>query len=405
MPDTKPVVKKHLARTVKFKWSNILQDPRSTINLEWDFDYLMNMIFYSMLTGQRNLRAVEDFSENYHIRVPDTTLYVLLSKIDPEPLRALIAREVKKAFRDHELPKDNFPVRITAIDGKCASISKEIVGHYSQKSDRNGKVQYTNRVLRAAHVSNETTLVLGQREIHGKTNEMNEFIPFINDLLNLYGKTEILDVISVDAGMISQKNADYLIANDLNYIMALKNPQKTLVELGRRLLSDRQKSDKKTIECKNGKKIIRQLYRCKAPVCPSWPHLKQFWRIRQEVWCNGKVTIEERYFITSLCYTKLNNDEILKAIRMHWHIENNANWIFDTAWKEDNSPWCNKAFVFVTLIRILVYNIISRLKTRRLRQKNDRERSWNSILRMISIILIEIKQEHSIKTFVRTCKA
>ena len=55
-------------------------------------------------------------------------------------------------------------------------------------------------------------------------------------------------------------------------------------------------------------------------------------------------------------------------IRMNWGIENNANWIFDTAWKEDNAPWCNNGFKFFTLLRILCYNIISRLKTRRLRK-------------------------------------
>ena len=404
MLNAKPVVKNHLERTAKFKWSEILEDPRSTINKEWDFDYLMNILYYSMLTGQNNLRAVEDFSENYHIRIPDTTLYVLLSKMDGEPLRNLIAKKVKQSLRSHELPKDFFPVRITAIDGKCASISKEPVGAFSQKSDCNGKPQYINRVLRAAHVTNDTKLILGQREIHGKTNEMGEFIPFIDDLLKLYGRTNLLEVISVDAGMISLENANYLIDNGLDYIMALKNPQKKLVELGHELLGYRENCDKETVEHVNGKEVTRKLYRCEAPSLSKWSHLKQFWRIRQEVKCNDKVSIEERYFITSLNYEKLNNTEVIKAIRIHWEIENNANWVFDTVWTEDDSPWCNKAFILVTLLRILVYNIISRLKTRRLRQKNDRERSWKSILQMIVIVLIEMKHEVNIKTFIHACE-
>jgi len=149
MPSAKPVVKKHLERTVKFDWNKILKDPRSTINKEWRFGYLMQVLFYSMLTGQSNLRAVEDFSENYNTRIPDTTLFMLLSKIDGEPLRKLIAQEVKQSLRSHELPKESFPVRITVIDGKCGSISKKPVGQFSQISDSKGKPQYLNRVLRA----------------------------------------------------------------------------------------------------------------------------------------------------------------------------------------------------------------------------------------------------------------
>ena len=405
IPNTKPVVKKHLERIIKFDWSKVLKDPRSLINMKWRFNYLMDMIFYGMLTGQKTLRHVEDFSENYHERISDSTLYVLLSKIDPEPLRRLISKEVKRALHDHELPKDPFPVRITAIDGKCASVSKQSVGFFSQKSACNDTVQYVNRVLRAAHVSNETKLVLGQREIHGKTNEMREFIPFVESLLNLYGKTDLLEVISVDAGMISRDNANFLKRNELEYIMALKNPQKKLVEVGRKLLENLQNYDEMTTEYVNGKTVTRQLYRCDAPVYPEWPHLKQFWRINQKTHNKGKITIEERYFVTSLEYNRLTHKQVLQAIRMHWGIENNANWVFDTAWREDDCPWCNQAFTLITLLRVFAYNIISRLKSRRLRQKNDRERSWAGVMSMVNTVLIEMRIEKKMEAFISACNA
>ena len=405
IPNTKPVVKKHLERTVKIQWSKVLKDPRSLTNMKWRFDYLMNMTFYGMLTGQKTLRHVEDFSENYHERISDTTLYLLLSKVDPEPLRELISKEVKLALHDHELPKDYFPIRITAIDGKCASVSKQSVGTFSQESACNDTVQYVNRVLRAAHVSNETKLILGQREIHGKTNEMSEFIPFVESLLNLYGKTDLLEVISVDAGMISRDNADFLNKNGLKYIMALKNPQKKLVEVGRELLGNRKNYDEITSEYANGKTVTRQLYRCDAPIYPEWPHLKQFWRIVQETNDKGKISTEERYFVTSLEYSKLNHTQVIKAIRMHWGIENNANWVFDTAWEEDDRPWCNYGFTLITLLRVLAYNIISRLKSRRLRQKNDRERSWAGIMSMVNTILVEMRIENKMEAFISGCNA
>ena len=187
--------------------------------------------------------------------------------------------------------------------------------------------------------------------------------------------------------------------------MALKNPQRRLVELGHTLLGKRKKYDKETIEHVNGKKVIRQLYRCEAPSCLKWPHLRQFWRIRQEVTRKGETSVEERYFVSSLDFNKLNNAEILKAIRMHWAIENNGNWIFDTVWKEDDSPWCNKGFVFVTLLRILCYNIVSRLKTRRMRKKDVRGRSWKNILFIVYTVIIELKNSNESKWSIQTCKA
>jgi hypothetical protein len=402
LPNARPVVKRHLERTALIEWEKILEDPRSQINKEWSFRYLMDILWFGMLTGSKNLREVEDFSEGYKERVPDTTLHDILVKISPEPLKNLLVKDVKRALRDHELPREYFPVRLTIVDGKCVSVSRQSVGDFSQMSECNDGVQYVNRTLRAAHVSNETKLILWQREIHGKTNEMRELKIFLMELLENYKNTGLLEVISVDAGMNSKENADYIFDNDLDYIMALKNPQKGLVDLALELLSNRKDPDKKTEEKANGKIYTRSLYRCKAPSYPGWSHLKEFWRVKQETIDNkGNITCEERYFITSLNPDKLSNGQVLQAIRMHWCIENNINWVIDTAWEEDDSPWCNKALVFVSLLRLLAYNILSRLKARRLRNKDDRERSWKGIMKLINTVLIIIQIENNSKGLIQ----
>ena len=395
--NAKPVVKKHLARAAKFVWSNILDDPRAQVNRVWDFDYLMNTIWYGMLTTCLHLRAVEDFSESYDERIPDTTLHDLIVKLSPTPLKKLLAKEVKKALRAHELPKADFPVRITAIDGKCVSVSRDWIGEFSQLSDCNGAPQYLNRVLRAVTVSNELKLTIGQREIHASTNEMGEFKNFLGELIDDYGKTGLLEVISVDAGMNSLENANFIIENKLDYIMGLKNPQKNLVQYAKETVGERTDPDKITDEKTNGKRIKRKLYREDVTEYPGWAHLKEIWRIRQEtIESDGKQIVEERYFITSLSPEKLSNEHVLKAIRMHWGIENNANWIMDTNWKEDDSPWCNKGFLFISLLRVLAYNVISRLLARRLRKKDGRERSWHGIKLLVQAVLLQSQIENKL---------
>lgn len=389
LPSAVPVVKNHLKRTADFIWSKILYDPRSYINQEWNFEYLMRIIWIGMLSGKLNLRMLEDFSEGYAERVPDTTLHDLIIKIEAEPLRELIAKEVKKAHRDHELQNTELPFHMVSIDGKCSSVSKIPVGKFSQKSECNGRDQFVNRVLRAAHVSSKTKMLLAQREICGKTNEMGEFQNFLDDLFSLYKNTTLLEVFSMDAGMNSRENADYIIEKKCNYIIGLKNPQRALVLLGKNLLGGRMSSDKVTIEKASGKIVKRELYRCEAPEYPGWPHLKEFWRIHQTTeHPDGKVAIEDRYFITSIAPLKLSNTQVMKAIRLHWGIENDANWVFDVAWKEDDSPWCNRGLVFVSLLRILAYNILSRLYTRRLRKERDRKRSYKGIMELIYTVLL-----------------
>lgn len=399
-----PVVKNHLACSAKFVWSAILEDPRSQVNRVWDFDYLMNMIWHGMLTTCLHLRAVEDFSESYDERIPDTTLHDIIVKLSPEPLKKLLVKEVKKSLRSHELPKADFPVRITAIDGKCVSVSKNWIGEFSQLSDCNGAPQYLNRVLRAVTVSNELKLTIGQREIHASTSEMGEFKNFLSELVADYGKTGLLEVISVDAGMNSLENANFIIKNKLDYIMGLKNPQKNLVKYAKETAGKKIEPDKITDEKANGKHIRRKLYREGVTEYPGWAHLKEIWRIRQETTeSNGKLIVEERYYITSLSPEKLCNEHVLKAIRMHWGIENNANWIMDTIWKEDDSPWCNKGFLFISLLRVLAYNIISRLLTRRLRKKDGRERSWQGIKLLIQAVLLRIQFENKLNGINPVC--
>lgn len=388
------VVKNHMTRTVNIVWDKLLTDPRSKINRKLDFGYAMKTLFLGLLSGMKNLREIETLSEVYGERIPDTTINDLIIEIAPEPLRKELVREVKSALRDHELPLDEFPLRVTAIDGKCISVSAKSVGEFSQESACNGTLQYINRALRAFHVSNETTLCIGQREIHGKSAETSEFQPFMLSLIEDYGKTSLLDVISVDAGMTSKANADFLIGHNLRYIMGLKGPQQTLLANAQELLGSRATPDKVTNEQTNGNCVVRELFRCIVPqeYQHDWGHLREVWRILQTTTniVSGKVEIEERYFLSSIPPQKLTDAQVMQVIRMHWRIENNGNWISDTAFQEDDSPCANHALVLISLMRMLAYNIISRLKTRRLRLAQARAMSWKAIMKLIEHAVVQL---------------
>jgi predicted transposase YbfD/YdcC len=147
--------------------------------------------------------------------------------------------------------------------------------------------------------------------------------------------------------------------------------------------------------CENRQQVTRHLSRAQvlqAPA-PGWEHITEFWKI--ETITLDPVTqhssSEIRYFATSLLPSTLNNKEVLQAIRAHWGIENNANWCFDVHWKEDTAPWTSRAMPLVSYLRMIAYNIIERLKTRRLKAARNRVLGWKDFFKFFEHALCRLR--------------
>lgn len=396
LPSSFKVVKQHLKRLGSQAWFKKVDDPRSSVNRVWRFEYMLEVLYGAMLSGCKTLREVETFSDIYSERIPDTTLHDMLVAVDGETvLHEALVQDIKAALRSHELPKDAFPVRLTAIDGKSLSISRQSVNEYSDPIGGSGEGQYRHMALRALHISNDTPLFLGQHELLNKSGEAPAFIPFVEQLVQDYGKTSLLEVFSVDAGMTSIANANYLSEQGYEYIMALKGPQQALFTMANTLAADAGEADKITVEHVNGNQVTRELWRFPITEHETWTHLKEIWHIKQTVLRNasGETTIEERFFLSSLAPTVLSKAQVLKAIRGHWRIENNGFWILDTAFSEDDAPWTNRALAFITRLRLLAYNFIARLMTRRLRREEHRALSRPDVMMMIRHAYCQIRQQ------------
>lgn len=385
----KAVIRKHLIRTSNKMWSK-MEDPRQENKCKWGFIELMGNLLRGMLSGCKNLREVEDLSEIIGERIPDTTLHDVIVRVNPEPLNKEIAKQVKKALRSHEFPRKEFPVRVVAVDGKSIYVSDRLVNEFSRRTERSGKEMYMHMALRAMLVSSTTPVLLGQRLVEANTNECGVFRTFIDSLITLYGKTDLLNVISIDAGIVSAANASYLIEKGLNYVIALKDERsKPVTKFAVRLFKKIYEPSKIEEERQNGKTIRRELFRVpwKNQVS-NWDHIRELWKIRKTVIdSTGKKIVEDRFFATSIPSSRLSGSQVLQVIRMHWKIENNSNWVLDTAWQEDNSPWCSMALELVSLLRICAYNIVSRLKHRRLR--NSRAIEWKTLLEHIRLTICD----------------
>lgn len=57
-------------------------------------------------------------------------------------------------------------------------------------------------------------------------------------------------------------------------------------------------------------------------------------QIKSQRTLNGKTTIEERFYLSSL-QSRVLGTNLMKAIRRHWSVENNLHWHLDVSFNED----------------------------------------------------------------------
>jgi len=393
-------IRKHLNRTLPRRWDRIVEDPRR-YRRKWGFDHLLKVVAEALVSGCQSLREVERLTDASGVRIPDTTLHDILVKIDPTPLADELAKGVKEANRCHELDNKELPFRLTIIDGKCLSDTTYEVDTFSIRRTQKGCRKYVQHAIRAFHGSSTVKLLMGQERIPQGTNEKGVFPVFLKKLVRLYGRTNLLEVFSFDAGFTSIANAKAVVESGYDYVFALKDPRvHPITRQAMELLGLRTEADKVESEDVNGRRIVRKLYRCKAVAVKGWSHVQEFWRIQKEITHvkSGKTTIEEHYYATSLAPSRLSHSQVLKTVRTHWSIENNANWVLDVAWKEDSRPWCNQALELVSLMRMIAYNIVARFRSRRTKQVLIRSCPWEQTLYFIKTVLFPLDERRTFVT-------
>jgi hypothetical protein len=353
----------------------------------------MNACWAGVLSATTTLRGVEQLTERMGRRVPDTTLWELLSRMSPRQFRDLLVNQVRQAYRAKEL-EPSLPFSLVAVDGKSIWTGKYKANRHCQRqSQDDGPERYTMRVVRASFVGGPCRIVIDQMPVKSREAEMSSFPVFLKRLRTAYGRSGLLDVLTMDAGYISEANARLINQAHLGYVMALKSPQKELVWEAERLLRFRRNPDAQTTwEHYRGKRIRRLLYRTtEIAGYNGWTHLREVWRVRQETEKEGKLEVENRYFVTNLVPGRTQGTIPLEVIRAHWGIENNAFWTLDMEWQEDKAPWNARSVEVVSLMRLLAFNVVMRLRTRRLRSTKNRMRSWRNLIGLISDVLLECR--------------
>jgi predicted transposase YbfD/YdcC len=244
------------------------------------------------------------------------------------------------AFLAARLPAGpvTFPVRRPAPQPSLACDGKEIRG----ATAAGGTVPF---LLSAAAGG----IVIAEREIGAKTNEIPEIGPMLLDLnarFPLAGQ-----VITADALHTQRKLAD-LICRDLlaHYVLTVKDNQKNLHAALAGLNWDRARRHA-TRDQGHGRRETRRCQVLDAParIRALFPHARQAARITRTVTrtvtarsgrqrTTGQETSSETvYAITSLSAREAAPAHIAAYVRGHWGIENKVHWVRDVTFAEDAS--------------------------------------------------------------------
>ena len=106
---------------------------------------------------------------------------------------------------------------------------------------------------------------------------------------------------------------------------------------------------------------------------------------------DGAVEVENRCFITSLPWERLNGPQILSLVRLHWGVENGCHWTMDVVLGEDTRPWCTqgKALRMLSWMRLLASNALRFLRDRYLRTDASHSMPWDELRRLIQRALYD----------------
>lgn len=398
----------HLLRRILRKpawdFNRFVCDPRQAKGRRWKFPTLMQAVLWGFLTNRRSLRAVESLTEcGFDQRIPDSTLDDCVGQFSGEDvadLRRQLHAQVRPDWRSKSLDPVGLPCGVVAVANKTLWTGPVAHAHdphahvvHPPHQPASAQVRAVRTVLRSA----ASQPAIAQVAIRADTNEGGMFPEVLQALEATYAA--LIEIDSLDAGFCSQANARLIAEAQKGYILGLKGNQPELYREAERVLgSQRQPAQSSAWEPYQGDQLRDHLYRTtEMEAYLDWSHLKQVWRVEQEI-CKGKtgqIEREHRYYLTNLHVGRLKPEQILSLVRAHWAIENHGNWTMDVIWDEDSKVWCGQGvgIQVLGLLRLMAYNVVSLLRYRYLRTRDHtraEKRRWQELCDGLFLLICQV---------------
>jgi predicted transposase YbfD/YdcC len=310
-----PCLLRHLER---------VPDPRIRRGRRHPLAYVLALAACAVLAGARSLTAIGewaadlpcdrlartgarvlDLEPGLACRPPsEATFRRVLQRLDGDALDTAISSYLRE--RAHHQPEKKELVQV-AVDGKTLR----------------GAVRPDGSKVHLISALRMDGVVLAQREVPSKTNEITAFKPLLTplDLEN--------HVITFDALLTQTDLARFLVEDKkAHYIAVLKANHPRLHQLVKELPWQDVPLGHRSRDTSRGRNEIRRLKTTAMTRLP-FPHAAQALQIVRRTVRNGKTTIDRAYALTSLDTLHEQAGQLAECVRRHWWIENKEHHVRD----------------------------------------------------------------------------
>ena len=310
-------------------------DPRDVRGRRYPAATLLCAAVAAVLTGARSLLAISEWITDAPQQVLGTfgfaidpltgmrpvphaaTVRRLLHRIDGDALDAALCAYLQARTPPVPQSEARRPVRrVIAVDGKVVR----------------GSRTKTATAIQLLAAMDHHGVVLAQRQIASKSNEIPSFQPLLGqlDLENA--------VLTTDALHTQHDHGAYLIGRDAHYLAVVKKNHPGLYAQVAGLPWREIPLGHRTRERAHHRDEVRRLKGAAFSHIdyPGARQAVQVVRWRREM-STGRLTIERVYLITSLSVFDATCTELASWIRGHWGIENLLHHVRDRTFREDDS--------------------------------------------------------------------
>ena len=246
-----------------------VDDPRELNRITHPLEPVLNLAVLSLVTAARSTRAVEQRSEGLkhkvkrHIgladSISDNAFGLLMARLEPNDLRKVLRSQIKAEWRRKNLGPTVLPWSTVAIDGKhmatiteqrlralisqttpfdgdkleLADVRRLLESRFPQVQlhEKDGRFWGLVRVHRATLVSSAAAVVMDQQTLMGETNEWGTILKTLRGLFGHYGKSNMVELVTMDAGNTTQDAASFIAKQQADYFLAIKSVQGHLFDL------------------------------------------------------------------------------------------------------------------------------------------------------------------------------
>jgi predicted transposase YbfD/YdcC len=314
-----------------------LEDPRSSINQKHPLVSVVVIAMMAVLAGAGGPTAIAKWAklkEEFLVTVlklpngiPRKDVFRrVLCLLKPDAFQRCFVSWLQ-ALRQKAAEATGVDQPVFAVDGKTARRS-----HDHKKG------------LGALHAvsvwASQYGLSLGQVACDEKSNEITA-IPELLRLVDIKGT-----IITIDAMGTQKAIAAQIIDSKADYVLALKGNQESLHQAVIDYLNEQAANDFADVDARrhitretgHGREETRVYVHLPVPEelpgLDLWKGLKSLGMATLICLRDGKETIENRYYISSL---PVGVKLFAHAVRSHWGIENSCHWSLDMIYREDES--------------------------------------------------------------------